>query len=129
MDTMTARTCEPITLLGRVVRDDIAGTRPGVDAEFSREADDTWRIGSTVMPVSRVHVSPLPSTETYRPSWATLIGALSLVLLVGILFFFIKRERMVDGALVELDAADGRVLTFTVADSDPVMLWMSLEAS
>ncbi len=129
MDTMTARRCPPITLHGRVVRDDIAGTAPGVDAEFSRESDDTWRIGSTVMPVARVHVSPTSTTETYRPSWATLIGALSLVLLIGILFFFIKRERQVDGALVELDAADGRMLTFAVADSDPVMLWVTLEAS
>jgi len=80
-------------------------------------------------PTGSHRVEGRPITTRVRPTWATVVGIIGLFfLLIGILFFFVKQDRIVQGAVIEVTAPDGRVLALAVPD-EPVALRYGLGAS
>jgi hypothetical protein len=58
-----------------------------------------------------IDVSDATTIERRVPGWAIVLGIIGLFFfLIGVLFFFIKQDRPVPGALVTVLTADGRVV-------------------
>jgi hypothetical protein len=123
-----AQYVQPMRLRGKIVRDDFqTGQMVGAETDLFREPDGSWRVDQQAFPVEWVRVTPTTSTVRVRPTWATVLGILLLCTLIGIALFFVKEDRVVPSALVEVCGVDGRMLVFT-STTEPTALRAQLGA-
>ena len=134
----TLRTYGKIDVVGDIVRCDVTlnqKVKPNATVRLAYDGED-WVLATTVgrlallkliggAEVARVQV--LSTTTQERPGWATFLGIVGLfVLLIGIVFFFVKQT--VPASLVELTLTTGEVVAVAVK-GDPAPLRVCLGVS
>lgn len=72
---------------------------------------DQSRLWIPLVQVRGIDVSDATVSERRTPGWAIVLGIIGLFFfLLGLLFFFVKTDRPVPGALVTVLTTDGRVV-------------------